>query len=123
MRFSALFFPSLCSVLFAVLPAHAQMSDKEEFEFVRRQIHTSSQPLAKAGVVPDSTTAASIAYAVALPIYGKKMLDEELPLRTELRQGIWTVLGTLHCKSCVGGTLIVQIIAKTGEIKYLSHSK
>jgi hypothetical protein len=95
--------------------------DQEEFAFVRRQIANSGSHTPKAGMVPDASTATAIAYAVGIPVYGKKIVDDEKPLRADLKAGVWTVLGTFH-GCCVGGTLIVQIEKTTGKVIYLSHS-
>ncbi len=74
-------------------------------------------------MVPDVSTATAIAFAVGVPVYGKKEMDGEQPFRADLKGGVWTVLGTLHCSSCDGGTLIVQIEKSTGKIVYMSHSQ
>jgi hypothetical protein len=112
---------------FILLAAFAAQSskDQEKFEFARRQIHTAPNFVPKGGVVPDASTATAIAYAVAVavPVYGKKMMDDELPFRADLKDGVWTVLGTLHCSSCDGGTAVVQIDKTTGKIVYLTHFK
>jgi hypothetical protein len=96
-------------------------SDHEEFEFVRQQIKTSHGFVAKNGVVPDKGTAIAIAYAGAVPVYGKQTIEEEKPLRAELEDGTWIVLGTLK-RGFVGGTLIIQIEQATGRVLYVSHS-
>ena len=57
----------------------------------------------KAGYVPDSNTAVKIAEAVLLPVYGKKHIDSELPLKATLKDGVWTVAGTLRCPDGKGG--------------------
>lgn len=96
-------------------------SDHDEFVFARQQIKLSHGFVPKSGFVPDRETAAAIAYAVAVPIYGKERVDAERPLRAELEGATWTVLGTLHAATS-GGTLIVQIDQTTGRISYLGHS-
>jgi hypothetical protein len=113
----------LTAVLFAVVCLAQAPSDHEEFEYNRWLAKTSHSFTPKDGFVPDENTAIAIAYAVALPVYGKKELDSELPLRAELSDGVWTVLGTLHCKSCVGGTLVLQIDKATGKILFLTHTQ
>ena len=97
--------------------------DQEELAYVWHQITTSHSFTPKTGMVPNASTATSIAYAVGVPIYGKKNMDGEQPFRAALKDGVWTVLGTLHCSSCVGGTLIVQIEKATGKIVYINHSE
>jgi hypothetical protein len=96
-------------------------TDHDEFVFVRRQIKESHSFMPKNGCVPDSETAVAIAYAVALPVYGKETVDAEKPFRAELEGGRWTVLGTFHGKG-EGGTVIVQIDKTSGQIRYLGHS-
>lgn len=84
------------------------------------RIRSSRSVAPKNGYVPDADTARAIAYGVAIPVYGKKKIDAELPFRTELKDGKWIVLGTIH--SATGGTLVVQIDQTTGKICYLNHS-
>ena len=47
------------------------------------------------GYVPNAETAIRIALAVWEPIYGKKQIDSEKPYRATLRDGVWTVEGSL----------------------------
>jgi len=75
------------------------------------------------GFVPDKDTAVAIAYAVAVPIYGKKEMDGEMPFRAEMENGVWTILGTMHCQSCVGETLVMQIDKNFGKILFLTHTQ
>ena len=74
-------------------------------------------------MVPNAATATAIAYAIGIPVYGRKLMDEEQPLRAELKDGIWSVLGTLHCASCNGGTIFVQIDKTTGKILRLNRTQ
>lgn len=111
----------LSALLFASLAVAQTAKDQEEFAYVRHQIATSHSFTPKHGMVPDSSTAAAIAYAVAVPVYGKKEMDSEQPFRADLKGGVWTVLGTLHCSSCDGGTVVVQIEKTTGKIVYMTH--
>ena len=97
-------------------------NDHEEFAYVRHEIKSSRAFVPKNGYVPDKETAIAIAYAVALPVYGKKVVDAEKPFRAELEGGEWIVLGTLHGQTD-GGTLIVQIEQETGKVSYLNHSE
>lgn len=73
-------------------------------------------------MVPDAATAMSIAYAVAIPIYGKKQIDSELPLHAILKGQTWMVEGTLP-KGVEGGTVFVEIDRASGKIIYLLHGK
>jgi hypothetical protein len=108
-------------LLFCFISVAQNSTDHEEFVFVRRQIKETHSFIPKNGYVPDKETAVAIAYAVALPVYGRDTVDAEKPLRAELESGRWTVLGTFHGKG-EGGTVIVQIDKMGGQILFLSHS-
>jgi len=114
--------PLLLTILICAICSAQIASDHDEFVYNRRLMKTSPSYVPKDGFVPDKDTAIAIAYAVALPIYGKKEIDGEKPLRAELDDGVWTVLGTLHCQSCEGGTLVMQIDKTTGRIVFLTHT-
>ena len=115
--------PLLVIILICAICSAQTSSDHDEFVYNRRLMKTSPSSVPKNGFVPDNDTAIAIAYAVALPIYGRKQIDGEKPLRAELDDGVWTVLGTLHCQSCEGGTLVMQIDKTTGRIVFLTHTK
>jgi hypothetical protein len=74
-----------------------------------------------AGFVPDEKTAIAIAVAAWLPLFGKKMIDRERPYNAVLKDGIWTVTGTL--KNAAGGTAQAEISRDTGCILRISHGK
>ena len=97
-------------------------SDGEEFEFNRRLVKKTHSFTPKDGFVPDKASAIAIAYAVAVPIYGKKEMDAELPFRAELKDGVWMVLGTMHCANCDGGTLVMEIDKQTARILFVTHT-
>jgi hypothetical protein len=83
------------------------------------------------GYVPDSKTAAKIAEAVLAPVYGEKQIESERPFTATLKNGVWTVTGTLRCPdgkggttaSCVGGVAEVQISKNDARILYMLHGK
>jgi len=109
--------------LICIVCSAQTLTDRDEFEYNRRLAKTTHSFMPKSGFVPDKETAVAIAYAVALPIFGKKDLDRELPLRADLKDGVWTVLGTLNCESCAGGTLVMQIDKSTGKVLFLIHTQ
>lgn len=74
------------------------------------------------GVVPDPATAIAIAVAVWEPIYGKKNVAEQAPYRATLKDGRWTVTGTLP-KERVGGTATAVIDKMNGRIITIFHTK
>jgi len=85
----------------------------------------------KEGYVPNSDTAAQIAEAVLIPVYGRGKIESERPFKAELKDGVWTVSGTLHCSDgkggtttvCVGGTAVVQISKADARILSMRHYK
>jgi hypothetical protein len=90
------------------------------------QAHTPEQ-----GYVPDSETAVQIAEAVLVPVYGKKHIESERPFIAKLKDGVWTVSGTLHCPDgkggttthCVGGVAVVEISKADAHILSMVHYK
>ena len=80
------------------------------------------------GYVPDATTAVRITEAVLIPVYGAKQVGYERPFNATLDGDVWTVTGTLDCKTtaksiCVGGTAVVQLSKITGEVLLLVHEE
>jgi NTF2 fold immunity protein len=85
----------------------------------------------KSGYVPDSKTAVRIAEAVLAPVYGEKHIESERPFSATLKDGEWTVTGTLRCPdgkggvttSCDGGVAEVRISKGDARILYMMHGK
>ncbi len=75
----------------------------------------------KAGFVPDEATAIRIAEAVWLPIYGKDIYEEK-PFIVGLRDGVWTVTGSLP-GGRKGGVAEVEISKEDGRILRVSHGE
>jgi hypothetical protein len=75
-----------------------------------------------AGVIPDADTAKAIAMAVAIPIWGKKTVQSELPLRAGLKGNVWTVIGASPLKG-LGGELILQLDKRTGAVIPFLHTQ
>jgi hypothetical protein len=76
----------------------------------------------KNGYVPDEQTAISIAVAVWIPIYGKEKIEGEKPYKATLKNGVWTVIGSLP-EGYVGGTAEAQISQDSGCILRIIHYK
>ena len=74
------------------------------------------------GFAPDAQTAIRIAQAVWFPIYGKKHILAEAPFLVTLKNGIWTVQGSLQ-KECTGGVAIAEITQHDARIIRVSHGK
>ncbi len=85
----------------------------------------------KEGFVPDSATAVKIAEAVLIPVYGNKQIESERPFTAKLRNGVWTVSGTLRCPDgkagtttdCDGGVAVVRISKVDSRILSMTHYK
>jgi hypothetical protein len=85
----------------------------------------------KEGYVPDSATAVKIAEAVLIPVYGRKQIESEEPFTAKLKDGVWTVSGTLRCPdgkggtttSCDGGVAVVEISKLDAHIISMTHYK
>jgi len=79
------------------------------------------------GYVPDAKTAIRIAEAVWLPIYGKKVLDDEKPYLARLSPNhkYWIVEGnTVSWPPCeFGGVALIYISKKDGTILRVSHGE
>jgi hypothetical protein len=78
--------------------------------------------LPKDGFVPDKATALSIAVAVLIPIYGGKTISGEQPLVPTLKDGVWTVSGSLP-PDRVGGVAEIKIDKASGKILKVGHGK
>ncbi|HUQ30996.1 MAG TPA: YbbC/YhhH family protein [Pyrinomonadaceae bacterium] len=74
------------------------------------------------GFVPDEQTAISIAVAVWSPIYGREQIESEKPFKASLKDGVWTVTGTLP-EGYNGGTAIADISQETGCILRVIHEQ
>lgn len=80
----------------------------------------------KEGYVPNSDTAVQIAEAVLIPVYGKKHIQSERPFIAKLKDGVWTVSGTLRCPdgtttNCVGGVAVVEISKADARVLSMTH--
>jgi NTF2 fold immunity protein len=103
--------------------AHAQVTDEKlEFEYDRRIAATSKSYRPNSGYAPDSATAIAIARAVLISVYGKKTIEDEEPLRAELKGNVWTVIGTLK-GNYVGGTAVLQLRKDTAAILFVIHTQ
>src|SRR6266487_1248792 len=74
----------------------------------------------KNGFVPDEKTAIHVAEAVLTAIYGQKQVKSEEPLSAKLRNGVWTVEGTI-AEGVEGGVAIIKISKANGTIISVTH--
>ena len=84
--------------------------------------------------MPDAATALRIAEPALVKQYGRRRIDYERPLHAVLKDGIWTVYGTLCCPDrdgqrtcevgrCVGGVAVLKLRQSDGEILSVIHWK
>ncbi|MBZ5538162.1 MAG: YbbC/YhhH family protein [Acidobacteriia bacterium] len=74
------------------------------------------------GIVPDEVTAVKIAEAVFPPIFGTDEVAKCLPYHAQLKDGFWTVYGTLK-PGARGGTPQMTIQKKDGKVIEVWHSQ
>lgn len=83
----------------------------------------------KCGMVPDKETAARIAEAIWIPIYGEETIYRERPYQAHLvNDSVWIVWGTFEQPKdtnliCFGGAAFIAISKKDGRILQLLHEK
>ncbi len=118
--------PNAIALLVAValvVPCIGQQPSTEEMlEYDRRLATQVNTQVPSQGFVPNAETAIAVAKAVATPVLGATEVNEELPLRAGLKDGVWTVIGTFKGAG-QGGELVVQIDKKTGKILSLFHTQ
>jgi hypothetical protein len=74
------------------------------------------------GVVPDEKTAASIAEAVLIPIYGDKQIRAQKPFKVSLKNNIWLIEGVLD-PPAPAGTFVLRLSKVNGKVLFISHSQ
>jgi hypothetical protein len=72
--------------------------------------------------VPDAATAIKIAVAVWGPIYGSAHIAEEKPYHATLKDGVWTVEGSLP-QPMPGGVALAKISEKDGRVLQVIHGQ
>jgi len=84
-----------------------------------KQAHSS---LPSQGVVPDEATAVKIAEAVFPPIFGDEEVLKYKPYHAALKDGVWTVFGSLK-PNARGGTPMMKIQKSDGKVIEVWHSQ
>lgn len=102
----------------AIVPAKADDSPLSP-----SQVQIAGNYVPAAGFVPDSATAVRIAVAVWIPIYGAAQIRSEQPYNASLKNGVWTVTGTLPRQYNQGGVAIAKIANRDGRILFVLHGK
>ncbi len=76
----------------------------------------------KFGYIADEKTAIDTALKIWIPIYGKETIEREKPYHATLKNGIWTVAGSLP-EGMDGGVAMVNISQKDGRILKVIHGQ
>ncbi|MFZ0821715.1 MAG: NTF2 fold immunity protein [Candidatus Acidiferrales bacterium] len=72
----------------------------------------------KRNYVPDAATAAKIAEAVLIPVYGQTLVEGERPYNAKLTGEVWTVTSTLWCASAQApGTKNNSCVGPVSEVR------
>ncbi len=122
---------TICTILLALALAacqgkQAQSSAGEEASPPGKQVKTESGEktfIPDEGYVPDEKTAIRIAVAVWEPIYGETHIADEKPYHATLKNGVWTVEGSLPHGQTNGGTAIAKLAKSDGRILLIIHEK
>ena len=72
------------------------------------------------GFVPDAETAAKISEVILIRIFGEANTAMERPLVATLKEGVWTVVGTMPPHH-LGGVAELHISKKDATILFMSH--
>ena len=72
------------------------------------------------GVVADKETAIRIAEAILSPVYGKKAIRGQRPYQVTLKDGKWTVDGTV-LPGFVGGSFHIVILQRDGGVLEIGY--
>lgn len=72
-------------------------------------------------IIPDKETAIEIAEKILFKVYGKENIEEQKPYEIYLIDGYWIMFGTLHYD--VGGTFLIVMDSKNGEVINIGHGK
>jgi NTF2 fold immunity protein len=75
----------------------------------------------KAGVVPNKETAAIIAEAILIPIYGDKQIQSEKPFKVTLQDNIWLIEGASPELPQPGGNFVVRLSKVNGKVLFVTH--
>lgn len=111
----------LAILILAIFSVHAKAQDHDAVEYARRLVVGQKSVSVANGYVPDRATAVRVAVAVLIPIYGPSIEKAEAPWNAELKNGLWTVVGTFHGKGN-GGEAIVQLRKSNGAVIFITHT-
>jgi|ERR1700733_10677251 hypothetical protein len=76
----------------------------------------------KVGVVPNEKTAATIAEAILIPIYGDKQIQSQKPFKVTLENNIWLIEGVVDPPE-PRGNFALRLSKVDGKVLYITHSQ
>jgi hypothetical protein len=97
-------------------------TDYAEQELQNALTDTTEKQILVDTVVTDKETATEIAEKITFKIYGKENIVAQRPYEVHFIKGYWILNGTLP-KGMLGGTFLVIIKAKDGQVIKLTHGK
>jgi hypothetical protein len=103
-------------------PVVVNQADSSEATQTNRRNSNPANYKLKDGYVPDEQTAIAIAVAVWTPIYGKDKIEGEKPYKAQLKNGVWTVTGSLP-EGFDGGVAEADIAKDDGCILRVIHGQ
>ena len=110
------------SILVGLAP-QACSQTSEEIEGMNAWTKHGKSYIPPNGFVPDRKTAFKVADAVLTAVYGEQQIAEERPLKIALvDKEIWMVWGTMDTRR-LGGTAVIKMSKRTGEVIFLSHAQ
>lgn len=103
-------------------PGVVNQVDSNEATQTNRRNSNPANYKPKVGYVPDDQTAIAIAIAVWTPIYGKDKIEGEKPYKAQLKNGVWTVTGSLP-EGFDGSVAEADIARDDGRILRVIHGQ
>lgn len=73
-------------------------------------------------IIPDSSTAVTIAESILFKIYGKKEIQNQRPYEIYKIENYWYISGTFP-KPQPGGTFLIITDARDGKVIRITHGK
>jgi hypothetical protein len=75
--------------------------------------------------LPNETVVAQVAQVILSGIYGKEVIEKEMPFSIILHDGIWVVNGVLDDSAgdVVGGVVTMEISKNNGRILKIIHTR
>ncbi|HEY8571029.1 NTF2 fold immunity protein [Phenylobacterium sp.] len=73
-------------------------------------------------LVATPSVAVALARTYLSAIYGVKQINDQLPLKATVHEGVWRVEGTLKA-NLKGGVAEIKFCQSTGQVLYVDHGR